>query len=62
MSRFRDALLASLALAAPALADPATDYDRLLQALPSLTFASDPGVQLQGQAMSLKRRGRWACA
>jgi hypothetical protein len=57
------ALLAlALALAArPAAADPAADYARLAEALPGLTFATDPARLVAAQTgMLAGLPGRWA--
>jgi hypothetical protein len=52
--------LAGFALARPAQADPAQDYDRLRTALPGLIFQGDPGDMLQAQTRALpKLQGRW---
>ncbi len=54
------ALAVLAALATPAMADPATDYARLREAMPTLLFGTDVALHVQVQTEVLKRlQGRW---
>ncbi len=54
------ALAVLTALASPAMADPARDYARLREAMPTLLFGTDVALHVQVQTEVLKRlEGRW---
>jgi hypothetical protein len=58
--RYGPSLCLAALLASPALADPASDYARMREALPTILFGNDIELQLQLQAEILSRmEGRW---
>ncbi|MFZ1482790.1 MAG: hypothetical protein WAT25_18695 [Paracoccaceae bacterium] len=60
MPDFRPVALALCLAASPALADPASDYDQLRKALPTLLFGTDVGLHMQSATDTIRRlEGRW---